>query len=139
MKYSISSNSRGTVLKHSMSFILLAGVLALSPWKAGQAQTGSEEGSTDSARNMGAERGTRNPGDTGTYGTPGNESGTRNRGNTSSPGTTGSENDTRSRGTNGSKGSKRRGGSDTGIDTGTDTAPSGSGDKGGHGSSRSTD
>jgi hypothetical protein len=46
-------------MKNSMSLIFLLGLLALSPWKEGLAQTGSEEGSTDSAGMTGTESGTR--------------------------------------------------------------------------------
>jgi len=133
MKYSISSHSRVSFIKHSTSLILLAGVLALSPWKQGQAQTGSEEGSTGTAGTMepqggGSRRDTMNPPGTGT------ESGSRSRGNTSSPSTTGPESDT-GQGKHKGMGNKGRNGSGTGG-SGNDGSGAGMGGSGTGGSPR---
>jgi hypothetical protein len=85
-------------MNSSISLILLLGVLALSPWKEGMAQAGSEEGSTGgSSGTMGIPEDTGNRGVPGSPGTTGTESGTQNRGTTGSPGTTGTESDIQNR------------------------------------------
>jgi hypothetical protein len=116
MKYSISSHSRVSFIKYSLPLALLVGALALSPWKQGRAQTGSEEGSTGSAGTMepgsGSRRGATDSNDS--YRTGGGS-----RGNTSPPSTTGGDSDTRQekhkgmgpKGKNGSDGSGSRNGS----------------------------
>lgn len=45
-------------MKHLIALVLLFGVLALGPCKVGLAQTGSEEGSMESAGRTGTEGGT---------------------------------------------------------------------------------
>jgi hypothetical protein len=148
MKYSSSLHSRGTDMKHLMSLVLVFGILALSPCKEALAQTGSEEGSTDTAGRTGTESGTRSREDIGAPGMEGTEggmrgrttspdttdpeSGTRSQGTTTgNPGTTGTESGTRKPGNNGGTGTKGRSGSGngsgtrsgTGSGTGTGGAP----------------
>lgn len=100
-------------MKNSMSLIFLLGLLALSPWKEGLAQTGSEEGSTDSAGMTGTESGTRSRENTESPGTTGTESNIQNRGDTGSSGTTDIESGTRSRENTEGMGTEGRSGSGT--------------------------
>lgn len=96
-------------MKNSMSLILLIGVIALSPWQEGQAQTGSQEGSTGGSGTTGI------PDDTQKHGKPGSSgmTGTESDKSASPPGTPGGESGTRNQESPGSTGTKRRGGSDT--------------------------
>jgi|GEM_PF-1071075 len=144
MKYSIPLRSRGTSMKYLMSLALVFAILALSPYMDALAQTGSEEGSTESAGRTSTESGTRSREDVGSPGTERDmrgrttppdttdtESGTRSRGTTSDPGMTGTERGTRKPGYNGGTGTKGKSGSGngsgtrsgTGSGTGTGGAP----------------
>ncbi|MGZ4994047.1 MAG: hypothetical protein ACXV9R_05345 [Methylobacter sp.] len=129
MNYSISSHSRVSFIKHSMPLALLVGLLALSPCKQGQAQTGSEEGSTGSAGAMqpgnGSRKNTMDPPGTGTESS-------RSRGNTGSPGTTNGGSDVR-QGKHKGMGNKGSNGSGT-SGTGTGSSGSGTGSSGTSGS-----
>lgn len=100
-------------MKNSLSLIFLLGLLALSPWKEGQAQTGSEEGSTDSAGMTGTESGTRSRENTESPGTTDTERGAKSRGKTGSSDPTDIESGTRSRENTEGMGTEGRSGSGT--------------------------
>lgn len=116
MKYSISSVSRASFIRHSMPLALLIGALALSPWTQVHAggTSGSVGGSDDGSRS------TANP-----PGITGSESEPRTRGTTSPPTGTG-ERDSSGR-TNDSMSRKGRTGSDTDTEQGTGTGGSSTG------------
>jgi len=92
-------------MKHSILFILLFGMLALSPWKEGLAQAENQRGNT------------------GTSDTTGNKPGIQDRKNMGSSGTTGNNRNSKNRTKTGDTGAKGRDSSGMGSESGTGGVP----------------
>ena len=107
-------------MKHSILFILLFGMLALSPWKEGLAQAENQRGNTGTSDTMNAPADTIN---TGPSDTTGNKPGIQDRKNMGSSGTTGNNRNSKNRTKTGDTGAKGRDSSGMGSESGTGGVP----------------